>query len=49
MAGMKTTCRWIMGLKTDFKSAVKTFKMLTAFVETGGCFIDKEVSKYPFR
>lgn len=43
MAGMKSTVRWLMGLKTDFKSASKTFKMLTAFVETGGTFINAEV------
>ncbi|CAL8109843.1 unnamed protein product [Orchesella dallaii] len=43
MAGMKSTVRWLMGLKTDFKSAAKTFKMLTAFVETGGTFINAEV------
>lgn len=41
--GMKATVRWLMGLKTDFKSAAKTFKMLTAFVETGGTFINAEV------
>lgn len=41
--GMKATVRWLMGLKSDYKSAAKTFKMLTAFVETGGTFINAEV------
>jgi sister-chromatid-cohesion protein PDS5 len=39
MAGMKTTVRWLMGLKSDLKAAARTFKMLSAFVETSGGFI----------
>lgn len=36
-----------MGLKSDMKAALKTFKMLAAFVETGGGFIS--VLNVPFR
>lgn len=46
IAGMKTTVRWLIGLKTDLKAAAKTYKMLIAFVQTGGGFIN---AKIPFR
>jgi sister-chromatid-cohesion protein PDS5 len=43
IAGMKATVRWLIGLRTDYKSAAKTYKMLIAFVETGGGFINAKV------
>jgi len=43
ISGMKATVRWLVGLRNDHKSASKTFKMLTAFVETGGGFINAQV------
>jgi sister-chromatid-cohesion protein PDS5 len=36
---MKTTVRWLLGLKSDCQAAGKTFKMLSAFVGTSGGFI----------
>jgi len=44
IAGMKTTVRWLIGLRNDFKAAQKTYKMLIAFVETGGGFINAKVT-----
>jgi len=46
IAGMKTTVRWLIGLRNDFKAAQKTYKMLIAFVETGGGFINAKVTTY---
>ncbi|CAL8069332.1 unnamed protein product [Orchesella dallaii] len=43
LAGLKTVSRWLLGLKSDLQSAVKTFRMLTAFVENGGSFINPDV------
>jgi sister-chromatid-cohesion protein PDS5 len=36
LEGMKTMSRWLLGLKEDVVSAQKTFRMLNAFISSGG-------------
>lgn len=48
LSGMKTVARWLIALKTDTKSASNAFKMLTAFVTTGGTFCKILGFNHPF-